>query len=126
MKSSDSATSLSQLNVCDTGCHFCSEGADAENAAPLVDSKTFLTCGCRFATHADCWATYMEATTEDGARPPCPLCQKPVRPAVLTVAPDAQKEFRKHRNAMACLAFSVVAGLTLIIFVIVYSVHSRT
>lgn len=81
MKASDSVTSLSQLNVCDTGCHFCSD-TDIENSGvQLHDSKQFVSCNCRFAFHIPCWNTYIDSVAkEEGVRIPCPICKTDILP----------------------------------------------
>lgn len=74
IKQSASTDSLTGLNgVCDTACHFCTEPADIENSRKLVDSKLFSSCQCRYATHIDCWQTYMDMATEKKFE--CPLCK---------------------------------------------------
>lgn len=70
-KSTDSLTGLQ--GTCDTACHFCNEGADIENNRKLVDSKVYSSCQCRYATHIDCWQTYMDMSVEKKYE--CPLCK---------------------------------------------------
>jgi hypothetical protein len=72
MKQSDSATSLTNLVVCDTACYFCNEPADLEKGMPLIDTKKFLNCECRLTTHTKCWIYHL--ASETGERVVCPLC----------------------------------------------------
>jgi hypothetical protein len=73
MKQSDSATSLTNLVVCDTACFFCNEPADLEKGMPLIDTKKFLNCTCRLTTHTKCWIHHL--ASETGEKVVCPLCK---------------------------------------------------
>jgi len=73
MKQSDSATSLTNLVVCDTACYFCNEGGDVEAGVPLIDMKKFLNCDCRLTSHSKCWLKHLSNITESPVS--CPLCK---------------------------------------------------
>ena len=74
IKQSTSTDSLTGLNgACDTACHFCNEPDDIENHRKLIDSKLYSSCQCRYATHIDCWQTYMDMSTDKKYE--CPLCK---------------------------------------------------
>lgn len=84
IKESTSTTSLTNLTE---ACHFCAEGTDTESGKLLIHSQAFLQCGCKFATHKDCWLEYMQTTpTEPKAK--CPLCK--------AVVASWQKAFLNH------------------------------
>ena len=63
MKQSSSTTSLSRLEISDTGCFVCSEDGN------LHDSKEFETCKCRFSFHTECMKDWFETHPNE-----CPLC----------------------------------------------------
>ena len=63
MKQSSSTTSLSRLEISDTGCFVCSEDGN------LHDSKEFKTCKCRFSFHTECMKDWFETHPNE-----CPLC----------------------------------------------------
>lgn len=77
MKQSTSTDSLTGLTgVCDTACHFCTNPSKAEEGQPLIDSKTFLNCTCRFATHIECWHEYLNQDSNPRAK--CPVCKSKI------------------------------------------------
>ena len=121
MKASDSATSLTGLTASDTGCQFCAEGEDMETGKGLVDSKAFLSCGCRFVTHVSCWTKYLE---DSPSRPICPRCQKPISPwrkalTEVEVAAAEAKLLKEHRSSLRILGFAGLVVAILIVFLLV-------
>ena len=78
IKQSTSTDSLTGLNgACDTACHFCNEPEDIEKNKKLIDSKLYSSCQCRYATHIDCWQTYMDMSVEKKYE--CPLCKTAIQ-----------------------------------------------
>jgi len=93
MKQSDSATSLSNLIVCDTACYFCNEPSDPEKGMPLIDTNKFLNCECRLTTHTKCWVHHLAVNT--GEKVVCPLCKTPIAGWKKKEMTDSVKEATK-------------------------------
>jgi hypothetical protein len=122
LKESTSTTSLTQLAVCDPACTFCSEPEDLEAGRELIDSKQFLSCACRFATHKDCWIMYIDKTPGE-PKAKCPTCKQEVvgwqtRFAHAT-APEEKKECCSTRTSLVATLFT---GLCLVAFVMGFTI----
>ena len=123
MKASDSATSLTGLTTQDTGCFFCAEGDDAEGAKVLYDSKSVLSCGCRFSVHLSCWSEYLNKGPA-GARPDCPVCKKPVIPTrIVEVHAPAEKSKDPCPNSTKLIFLFAVLACIIIFFLILHSLR---
>lgn len=75
LRSSESTTSLTQLNE---ACLFCYEGNNPEEGDVLCPSKALIPCKCEYKVHLSCWSKYLDK----GARV-CPQCKLPLMPAGL-------------------------------------------
>jgi hypothetical protein len=121
MKQSDSATSLTNLVVCDTACYFCNEPSDPEKGMPLIDTRNFLNCECRLTTHTKCWVHHLAENVSD--RVACPLCNTPIAgwkkkemtESVKESEPSSDKKRSYKILGYWFLGFIIVVGLTLII-----------
>ena len=97
MKQSDSATSLTNLVICDTACYFCNETGDAEEGRPLVDMKKFLNCDCRLTSHTQCWLKHLSSGIDTPVV--CPLCKTSIAGWKVKEASEAVHEQHIQRNA---------------------------
>ncbi|NDH68541.1 MAG: hypothetical protein EBY22_11695 [Gammaproteobacteria bacterium] len=97
MKQSDSATSLTNLVVCDTACYFCNEVGDLEAGKPLIDMKKFLNCDCRLTAHSNCWLRYLSSGMETPVM--CPLCKTSIAGWKVKEASEAVHDQHIKRNA---------------------------
>lgn len=122
MKASDSVTSLSALQVCDTACHFCNEEASPEEGDVLVDSKSFLSCACRFAVHKDCWNEYLD--TLGSSRPMCPVCKQVIAPFRGQIIAAAAKDVKDQRKIMTLIGVVFIA-VVLVVGLIVWGMFSH-
>ncbi len=91
-----------------------------ETGKRLVDSKTFLSCECRFATHVACWTAYMEEST---GRPICPRCKKPISPwrkapTEEEVLAAEAKRHTEHRSSMRILACTALVVVIIVVFLL--------
>ena len=130
MKQSDSATSLTNLVVCDTACYFCNESGDAEEGRPVVDMKKFLNCECRLTAHTQCWLDHLSNGTESPVS--CPLCKTSIagwkkREASDTVreSSSVQKACITYKCMCRGVCYSMVSGVIVTIVVLCLKISGR-
>ena len=122
MKQSDSSTSLTNLVVCDTACHFCNEPDDLESENRLVDMRKFLNCECRLTAHMRCWLKHLGTNPNPSVK--CPLCRIPIAGWKLRKASEAEINDTTQivdKRRYWKLVFIGLSILGIIIFIVVYT-----